>query len=804
MEILKKNWVHFAALIIFLLSTFIYFSPALSGKKLQQSDILHWKGMAQESIEYNEKTGDNTLWTNSMFGGMPTYYINFKQTYTPIDYVKKGLQLGFKSEIGKFMMGLILFYLLLILLKVNPWLAISASLAFAFTTNNLVLLNAGHSTKVLTLMSSPLVIAGVLLAYRNKAILGTILFSLGMSINLKSQHPQMTYYLGIVMLIYVIIVFIDKLRKGHFAEFAKASGLLVIGLLLAIGTTADRTLPIYEYSKDTMRGKPILSSSKSNDSSSKVDGLAWDYAMSWSNGSIDLLSSFIPMAVGGSSSEKVDRNSSFAKEIRKRGGSTSNLYAPLYWGKLPGTSGPIYFGAVIFFLFFISLFTYKGNIKIWILAAVLLTFLLSLGKNLEWFNRLFFDLFPYYNKFRTPNSILSVTAVIIPLLAALGLQDLVRQKRLDFKKVLIPGAGFIVITALVGLLGPSILDLSSPGDIRLEQAGLSADVMIDDRASFLRSSALRSAALMLMTLAGLWGFFKGKLKAELLFIVVGLLAFGDLYLTNLRYVSSDKYVSERIYKSHFTPRKVDTQILSDTDIHYRVYDGSVDAFRSTVTSYYHKSIGGYHAAKLQRYQDMIEYHISKGNMNVLNMLNTKYIIGGQPGSETVNMNPAALGNAWFVNKVEIVNTADEEIEALTELDPLGTAIVHKEFASYLTDKTFNKDNSIITLKTYAPNKLTYQSNSTSDQFAVFSEIWYGPNKGWIATIDGKEVEHTRVNYVLRGLNIPSGQHEIVFEFKPKSNQIGIIISWVSTILLMFLIAFYFWNKSKSKKGELKS
>lgn len=800
MEIIKRNWVHFVAVVIFFLSALISFYPSTQGKKIQQGDIIHWQGMAKEIKTHTKKTGEYPLWTNSMFGGMPAYYIHFQQTKDPIDYLQKVLALGFNNEIGKFMVGMILFYMLLLLMKVNPWLAIFGAIAFAFNTNNLVLLNAGHNTKIMTLMTSPLIIAGVLLAYRDRALLGTLLFTVGMSMNLKSQHPQMTYYLGIVLLLYVLAVFINKIKTGEIGSFAKASGFLLIGLALAVGTTANRTLPIYEYSKDTMRGAPILTKNKSKESSSNVEGLAWNYAMGWSNGGIDLLQSFIPLAVGGSSGEKISKASNFAKEIRKRGGSIANLQAPLYWGKLPFTSGPIYFGAVIFFFFFLSIFTYKDPIKWWILAAVILTFVLSMGKNFESINRLFFDYFPYYNKFRTPNSILSVTAIIIPILAILGLQDILSRKSIDLKKILLPGLGFIVFTALLGLLGPSILDLSSPGDVRLEQAGLDSNIIISDRADMLRDSALRSAILMLICLGSVVAYFKGKIKAIFVFLIIGLLAIGDLFTTNLRYVSSDNYVTASDYKRYYTPRKVDLQILKDPDLSYRVFDNTKSTFKSSFTSYFHKSIGGYHAAKLQRYADIIDYHISKNNTNVMNMLNTKYLITGEPGNEKANLNTAALGNVWFVNEAKIVSSSDAEIEALTDFDPLRTAFIHKEYENQLTTKTFEKNGSSISLTSYAPDRLVYKCQAVSEQLAVFSEIWYGPEKGWNAYIDGQPVSHLRANYILRALKIPAGNHEIVFEFKPSSYKTGETIRWISCLILLLAGGFYAYNRYKESRS----
>ena len=791
-DIVKNNWIHLVAILIFLLSTVLVFYPTYQGKKLVQSDITHWVGMSQESKTYEEATGETTLWTNSMFSGMPSYYIKFDQAKDPLDYIKSVLSLGMNNEAGKFLVGLILFYLLLIFLGVKPPLAIFGALCFAYTTNNMVLLNAGHNTKVMTIMTAPMVILGVLYAYQKNMILGALLFALGMSLNLKASHPQMTYYLGIVLFIYTLFVFAEHVKQGKILKFTKTSGLLLLGLLIGVGSTAKRTLPIYEYSKDTMRGAPILKNHKSNDSSSKVEGLGWEYAMSWSNGSEDLLASFIPLANGGSSTENIDSQSNFGKELRRKNIPIKSVKAPLYWGSLPFTSGPIYYGAIIFFLFFLSLFNLKGHLKWWGLAAVILTFLLSMGKNFEILSRLFFDVVPYYNKFRTPNSILSITAIIIPLMAMLGLSKILAQKSLSKKKVLYPGIGFILFTVLLGVLGPGIFDISSSSDNMLAQAGLDPKVIIEDRANLLRASALRTALFMTLSLVLIWVHSLGKLSHLLVVIGIGLLAFIDLYSINLRYVSSSNYESVRRQKEHYTPRPVDNQILQDQTLHYRVLDNSINTFNSSFASYFHKTIGGYHAAKLQRYQDIIDYHITKNNVNVLNMLNCKYFISGQPGQEQVGLNSASLGNAWFVNKVNIVQDADAEIEALSDFDPLGEAIVHKEFQEEVGNTSRQKSGSIELIE-YKPNKLTYKSNSMANQIAVFSEVWYGPNKGWKASIDNKPVPHFRANYILRAISVPAGEHTIVFEFDPDSNKLGITISWICSLLLIigFLVYFVF-------------
>ncbi len=795
---LKSHWIHLAAIAAFFLTCCVFFYPQLQGKVLPQGDIRQWQGMAKEVQDFKEKTGESSLWTNSMFSGMPTYYISAPSNSNLNIYVKRLLGLGFTGQFGMFLLGMISFYILMMVLRIKPVLAILGSIAFALTTNNLVLLEAGHNTKIWTLMSSPLVIAGVISAYRHKYLMGLILFGIGMSVNLLSDHPQMTYYLGIVLFVYVIAEFIKALKANKLKSFFYASGVLVVGLLLAIGSFSSKLLPTLEYSEDTMRGKPILTKTNDKmDSSSKVEGLAWDYAMKWSNGWVDLLPSFIPRAVGGSSGERVGSDSAFAKELKKRGQSVRDLRAPTYWGGLPFTSGPIYFGAVIFLLFFIGAFAVKGPIKWWIVIGSFLTFLISLGYNLEWFNRLLFDYLPAFNKFRTPNSVLSVTAIIIPILAILTLQKILSEESLNEKLVLGSGLALTSLCFALAIVGPSVFDMTAESDLQYAQYGFDTSIFEEDRASMLRSSALRTGLIMLFVMGFIWAVMKSKISNTVAMIGIAIFALADQMMVNLRYMSPSDYETARRYKNNFEQRPVDKQILQDPDPYYRVYDRSINTFNSTQASYYHKCIGGYHAAKLQRYQDMIEYHIAPGNEDVLNMLNTKYIIFRQDQSspEQVQMNPAALGNAWFVNNVKMVDTADEEIEALNDFDPLGTAVVHKDFSNYVNGFNGPKEGTI-KLTSYAPNELVYQSNSNSEQLAVFSEVWYGPNKGWNAYIDGQKADHIRANYILRALKIPSGNHEIRFKFEPSSFKTGSILSLVSSGILLLLFGFYLFRVFK--------
>ena len=505
------------------------------------------------------------------------------------------------------------------------------------------------------------------------------------------------------------------------------------------------------------------------------------------------------MAVGGSSGESVSPKSALGKKLRLR----KSEKMPIYWGDLPFTSGPSYFGAVIFFLFLLGALIYPGPVKWWLVSAVGLTMLLSMGKNFEFFNRLLFDYFPLFNKFRTPNSVLSVTTFIVPILSGLAISRVldIKEKRSLIKPLIIATGVVGGISLLLLLLGGSIFDFSSLSDARYEQMGLPSNLLEDHRASALSKSSLRTLLFVLGAAAMIYLYLIDKVKPIVLILTVGLLSLVDMMGVNLRYVNSDSFVSDREYRQYFNPRPVDKQIMEDSDTHYRVLDLTINTFNSSQSSYHHKTIGGYHAAKLQRYQDIIDYHISKNNQNVLDMLNTKYIIskgnGDQPGAR---INPSALGNAWFVNNLTYVPTPDDEIAQLSSFDPRGEAVVHEEFRSVIGSDAFTKSGTI-KLTQYTPNALNYTSQSDSDQFAVFSEVWYGPDKGWNLYIDGQPAPLLRANYILRAAKIPAGTHEIEMRFEPESYAKGSSIALISSILSLLLIIgglFLYWRKTQAE------
>ncbi len=822
--LLKKSLPHLAATGIFLLLSIIFFRPQLSGKLVQQGDIMQYLGMAKEANDFKEKNGYDPLWTNSMFGGMPTYQINTVTAGNNLQWLEKAGRLFIAEPIGQFLLAMLSFYLLMVVLGVNHTVAIIGAVAFGLTTNNLILYEAGHVTKLKSISFFPLIAAGALLTFKGRYLWGGVLFAVGLGLNIYANHIQMTYYLALTFVFLGIAQLVHDIREGKVVEFFKAAGVLVLGAGLALGTAASNLMTTYEYSRDTMRGKPILTAADSSQvsSSSQTEGLAWDYAMQWSNGALDVMAGFIPGVAGGGSSEKVGKNSKFYQQLAslyRNSGQTPppGIKAPLYHGDLPFTSGPIYFGAVVCFLFILGLFTVKGPAKWWIGLGALLTILLSMGSNLEGFNRFFFDHVPLYNKFRTPNSVLSITSFLLPVLACMALAQAIKHQEIDKKQMnaLYIALGVTGAVALFfALLGPSFFDFAVANDENYTRAGFSQEGLINDRKALMRSDAFRSFFLVLMSAGLLWAYWTKKITRQWLLGGFALLVLFDVWSAGRRYLDDQDFTDRSNYEARFKPTPADELISKDKDPNFRVYDRSEEQsnpFASSRASYFHKSIGGYHAAKLQRYQDLIDRHLSKGNIKVFNMLNTKYFIMTDPdGKPAVEPNVNALGNAWFVSNIQMVNDANAEIEALEPFNPEEDAVIHKEFESYIKGFQPQKGGEI-SLTEYQPNHLSYQSSAPSEQLAVFSEIWYGPNKGWKAYIDGQPAEHIRANYVLRAMRIPAGDHKIEFKFDPDTYNTGKLISAVTSSIvlagLLGLIGFFgyrSWGKWQQEEAAHKA
>ena len=707
---IKKFLPHIIAVLIILLINIFYFLPVFSGKSLYTGDGVNYKGMSKESVSYKEKTGDVALWTNSMFSGMPTYQISAPQQNNMIEYVYKLLSFGFKAPVGYLILGMISFYLLFVLLGYKPWLGLIASFAFSYATNSIFLLEAGHYSKVWTIMSGPLVLAGTLLILRKKYLVGGLIFTISMGLQLLSNHIQMTYYLGFILGILVIIEFIRFIIARDYKAIGISSLIFIAGIILAVASSASKLWTTYEYSKETMRGTPILKPEGEVKSSSETQGLEWSYAMNWSNGVMDLFSTFIPGVVGGGSGETVSKDSEFAKKYRELSGSLpSDLKAPLYWGVLPFTSGPPYMGALIIFFFIFGLFTIKSRYKWWAFASVALLFLLSLGKNLEFFNKFFYDYFPMYNKFRTPNSIMGIAAIPLIFFAVYTIKHLVTD---NFEKKTLLRNLWITLGITGGIslffaaLGPSFFDFSTTADQQYVQYGLDK-AFVSDRQSLMTADSLRTLFIVLLGAGLTWALINKKISSNLMIIGTGIIIFFDIITVDMRYVNHKSFVNQRNIENAFTQREVDKQILQDPDPYYRVFDLSVDPFNSAMPAYWHKNIGGYHAAKLQRYQDVIDRYISKSNMRVIDMLNAKYVIQKKDNTEFFNVNPNAMGNAWLVDSIKMVDNANQEIDAIGTTNVRATAIVHKEFNDYV--RSLDPDPSgEIKLTSYSPDKLEYQ------------------------------------------------------------------------------------------------
>ena len=810
MKILQpKIYPHILAVLAILLVNIIYFYPQLQNKQLEGVDIVANQGQRAEVQHYADKTNKTYLWTNGQFGGMPRLLgaPAKNNLLTPLLSIAK---LGINEPIGIFVAIMLICYTLLVVLRVNPWISLVLAIATGLTTGNLQLYEAGHFSKIRTLAFTPLIIGGIILLFdRKKYVIGGIVFTVGFALSIYTRHPQMTYYIMLVLAIYGIIKLIRTIQTGEWRPFLTATMISLVAIILSIGASASKIWSIYDYNKSSMRGKPVLVqeniSNTQAKSSSEVDGLDWEYAMQWSNGLGDLISSYIPGYAGGGSGEKVSSSSASAKAFNVQ-------RAPLYWGSLPFTEGPIYFGAVLTFLFVLGLFLIPGDYKYWLGLGVLLTLLLSMGKHFAILNKFLFNNLPLFNNFRTPQSVLNATVYLLPILGGLALQSILnlvpklkrgkRTKKLkipkDFKNKLFWATGISAGFAVVaGLFGYFTFNFESASDARYMQSGMDVGAFISDRKALLLRDSFRTAIFVLLSAAAIWYFVNKKLSKTVLITSLAVLAILDVWTVGKRYLSTEDFVSSREFERNFAKRPVDDQILSmEQERHdYRVLDLSVNTFNTATISVHHNTIGGYHPAKLQRYADIIERHIQRNNRQVLNMLNTKYfIINGQNNTPQVQQNSGALGNAWFIQSMRSVSSPNDEIDALNSFDPSNEAILLTAEFPTTEIKQYDPTGAQIRLTAYEPDHLTYETSASNDQFAVFSEIWYGPEKGWQAYIDKQPVNHARVNYLLRGMEIPAGNHTVEFIFRPKSYYLGETIALISSLLILALAALGLYLK----------
>lgn len=823
------NWfTHLISIGLFIVIISYFFLPHWQGKVIPQGDVSSWEGSAREIIEYNKANpGNPALWTGTMFSGMPSYQISTPVHYNLLNFVQQVLSLGFLTgPISIFFLCAVSFYVLFLVLGLSAPLAFTGSLATFMVTGNFIVWEAGHLPKLVVLGMAGYILAGIILSYRGKWLQGAALFGLGMGINVLNNHVQMSYYLALLTLPLVISYAYFFIRDKKWKSFLVPSAILAGVLALAMLASASTLLPTFEYARETMRGGHILSQ-RADDAQASVNkaGLQWDYAMNWSNGSQDLLACIIPGAAGGGSSEPIDRESASAQALRKKGYQPPKRFqAPLYWGSLPFTSGPFYFGAVSCFLFVLGLFIVKGPLKWWIAVATAFGVLLSMGKHAEVLNRLMFDYIPLYSKFRAPSSVLSVVSYFVPILGMLAIWEWHQKKTttIQLQKHLYASAGISGgLCLLIAFVGSGLFSFEHPSDPSYVGQGFDLAALTEDRKALLQKDALRSAAFIGLAALALWMNLRNKLPMRYLPLALAVVILADFGGVATRYVHRDDFVSKSKKEAGHKPRPVDQQILADKS-HHRVLDLTVNTFNSSAPSFHHKHIGGYHPAKLQRYQDIIDHcldaeirELTNGlqgaqsdsavnqvlsGLQVMNMLNTRYFILGQPGKEISLPNPFANGPAWFVENVQWVSSPDEEIRATQNADTKRTAIVHDEFKSAVGSVSAGATGDI-RLSSYSPNRMTYASETTSGQLAIFSEVWYGPDLGWKIYIDGAEVPLIRANYVLRAAVIPAGKHEIVLEFKPRSFALGKTLSTLCSALLIGLLGFAAFRQWRPLLGE---
>ena len=809
MNLLKRFLPDVVAILVFAVISFAYFYPAVTeGRILSQHDSVAGIGAGQEGKEYLERTGERTRWTNSIFGGMPTYQMAPSYDSTDVLKTVENLyHLYLPTYVWYVFVMLLGFYILLRAFNFKVWMAGLGAIIWAFSSYFFIIIAAGHIWKLITLAYIPPTIAGLVLCYRGKYLSGGLVTALFVALQIASNHVQMSYYFLFVMLFMVIAYGVMAYQQKTVPAFLKSTGVLVVAGLLGVCINLSNLYHTYEYSKESMRGKSELV--KENSANQTDSGLERDYITQWSYGIGETFSLLVPNVKGGASVPLAANE----KAMEKANPMYRNIYSQLgqYWGEQPGTSGPVYVGAFVMFLFVLGLFIVKGPMKWALLGATVLSILLSWGKNFMGFTDFFIDYVPMYNKFRAVSSILVIAEFTIPLLAMLALKEVVSSPSIikERKKDFLISFGLTGGLALLFAIFPQVffpsyvstMEMNALQSIPADQLAPLLANLEEVRMSLFTSDALRSFFFILIGVNLILAYGIGKLKQTALIAALAVLCLVDMWSVNKRYLYDEQFVEKQVQTQGFQPTETDKMILEDESLDYRVLNLASNTFNENNTAYWHKSVGGYHAAKLRRYQEMIEEHISgemsalfkavadaEGDMEqldasqfpVLNMLNTKYFIFPLQGGQTLPLpNPHAMGNAWFVNEVQYVNNANEEIEAIHGLNPSETAVVDKRFEAVVKPMA-SDSTATIRLVAYEPNYLKYEVDSKTGGTIVFSEIYY---PGWRSSIDGKEVPHGRANYILRAMNVPAGKHEVEFSFDPVSLHVTENIATIALGLL---------------------
>ncbi len=818
-----------AAIIAFAVITLVYFNPVLQGKRIKQHDIEMHLGMSKEITDYQEATGEQTLWTNAPFGGMPAWNISVQPKGNLTNPIYRSLSLGFPHPIGSVFICMLGFFVLLLVLDCGFWISFIGAIAYGFTSYLFIVIGAGHNAKAMAMAYMAPVIAGVLLSYKGKYLWGWLLTAFALAFEVRTGHLQITYYLALIVVILVIAELISDIKNKKIGHFFKASIGLAVAAIIGVLTCSTSLYGSYEFGKETTRGKPVLTRNEDN----QTKGLDRDYITQWSYGKGETWSLLIPNAKGGASAYIGKQNPALEKADRRFKDNIAQQNA--YWGDQPGTSGPVYVGAIVVFLFVLGALTVKGKMKWALLVATLLSILLSWGKNFMGFTNFFLDYVPGYAKFRAVSMTLVIAEVTMPLLGFLGLAEIAKDPdgfKKNQKKFFI-ALGVTAGICLLFLAAPKLFFSFLSQEEAKQFASLSAgkdgavytqfaSQLENVRIAIFRKDALRSLLFILLAAVPLFLYGKGKLKGQIAFPILAVLVLVDMFPIDKRYLNNDKFVSKQKSLQPFTASTADQAILADNALDFRVADITKDMFNDASTCYFHKSLGGYCGAKLRRYQDVITQYLNGElnqlrsakstrdltealmNQKVLNMLNTKYIIYNPDAQPFPNH--FAYGNAWIANDIQWVDTPNEEIDAIATTNLRRTAIINKEFVQQVGD--YQVTDSImptIELTEYQPNKLTYNfsgvstGSTTANYLVVFSEIW--TEKGWKMTIDGQEQPLLRANYLLRAAMIPAGEHEIVMEYAPKAYKMGNTVSFVSSLIMVLGLIGALVYTFKPKKEE---
>jgi len=834
----QKAWPHVTVIVLFVVIAAIYCKPALEGKVLQQTDIIHWKGVAQQSFEYKEKYGHLPLWTNSMFSGMPAYLVAMERTSAiSLSYLHTVLTLGLPKPVSFFFLACLVFYIMCLALRINPWISAGCAIAYAYASFDPVIIAVGHDSQMLSLAYAPGVLAGLFMLYDKKYWAGTALTLTFSGLLIAQTHQQIVYYTLLVIGAIGIAYAVKCIREKQIKHLIIANALAIAAIAGGFASNALMYLTTYEFSKESMRGGKTEITINPDGTKKPAGGLDKEYAFGWSYGKGETFTLIVPALYGGSNTGKeITGSSKFVDKLTEVGIPEDNAlqmannYA--YWGALPFTQGTVYLGAIMCFLFIAGLFYIKSWHKWWIAAIVVVAIFLSWGKNFSAFNNFMFDYFPFYNKFRAPTMALVIPQLAFPVMAGLALQqilfEIISKETLwkNFKLTAYVSGAIIILLAgfyftadfkgpedntkikerFAGMMLQSAQGQQPTPEMQQKatQFGQSLVKAIEeDRKGLLGADLLRSALLIGAAMALIGLFIRGKIKAPVVIAGVLLLSSYDVLAVGRRYLNNDSFIEESDYEGNFTPTAADNSIKADPG-YFRVFDQTGgDPFSDARASYFHNSLGGYLAARLGLYQDLMDNQLRKGNKAVYNMLNTKYIIQQNPanGQPVASLNADAFGPCWLVKNIHYVKDGNEEMKALDSINLKENAIVQDKYKNLVTVAPMFDSTASLKLLRNANDTIVYTSSAKTNQFAVFSEIYY--DKGWNAFVDGKKTDYLRVDYALRGLPLPAGNHTIEFKFEPQSYKTGNTLALVASLaayLLLLVAGWMEWKKMKNNNA----